>query len=81
MPLAIETSGAFSPMAAVFFTDLGKQVTDQLEEPKAYSFLLQRLAVEVQWGNAAAILETFLDYLHCFIYLLVVFCHYLLFPM
>ena len=33
-----ETSGPFGPAAAAFFTDLGKWVTDQLEEPRAYSF-------------------------------------------
>ena len=39
-----------------FFTDLGRLVADQLEEPRANSFLLQHVAVEVQWGNAVAIL-------------------------
>ena len=45
-PLAIETSEAFG-LAAAFFTDLGKCVAAQMEEPKAYSFMLQRVAVEV----------------------------------
>ena len=35
-----------------------KVVTHQLEEPRAYFFLLQRVAFEVQHDNAAAILVT-----------------------
>ena len=57
VPLAIETSGAFVPVEP-FFTDLGKQVADQLEEPRTYYYLLQRVTVEVQKGDAAAILGT-----------------------
>ena len=41
-----------------FFTDPGKRVTDQLDEPRAYSSLLQCVAVKVQRSNAAAISGT-----------------------
>ena len=49
---------AFGPAAAAFFTDLGKQVADQFEEPRAYSFLLQCVVVKAQLGNMVAILGT-----------------------
>ena len=58
VPQAIETSRAFGPAAIFFFIDLGKRVADQLDKTRAYSFLLQHVAVEVQLGNTAAILGT-----------------------
>ena len=68
--LDTETSGDFGPaVAAILFTDLGKQVAEQKKEPRAFSFLLQSVAVKVHGTHIADIV---FDYLHCFIYLSVV---------
>ena len=55
---------------SLFYTDPAKWVAEQLEESRAYSFLLQRVSVQVQRGNAADIGDFVLDYVHCFIYLM-----------
>ena len=57
---------AFGPAATAFLLILGKPVTDQLELPRAYSFLLQRVADKIQQDNAAAILVT-LSYIICIV--------------
>ena len=55
-PVAIETSGAIGPRSRVFLRELGRRVRWESGEPRATSYLLQRLSVAVQRGNAAVIL-------------------------
>ena len=56
-PVAIETSGAIGPRSRVFLRELGRRVRWESGEPRATSYLLQRLSVAVQRGNAAVILD------------------------
>ena len=56
VPLAIEISGVFGSEAQMFFWELGHRIRDESGEPLAYQYLLQRISVEVQRGNAAAVL-------------------------
>ena len=57
-PIAIETLGALGDEASLFFRDLGRRIADVSREPRSYQFLMQRLSVTVQRGNAACILGT-----------------------
>ena len=63
VPLAVETSGAFGSAAVSFFRDLGKRIRDSTGENRSSFYLIQRLAVELQRGNAAAVLGTLHIYL------------------
>ena len=58
VPLAVETTGVFGSEAQVFFRELGCRIKDESGEPLAYQYLLQRISVAVQRGNAAAVLGT-----------------------
>ena len=56
VPIAIETSGVMGSGALTFFRDLGRRLKLESGEPRALHFLLQRLSVAIQRGNAAAVL-------------------------
>ena len=55
-PVAIETLGAMGKEALSFLKELGRCILTSTCEPQAYQLLLQRVAVAVQRGNAAAVL-------------------------
>ena len=55
-PVAIETSGAIGPRSRTFLRELGRRVHRQSGEANSTSYLLQRLSVAVQRGNAVAIM-------------------------
>ena len=55
-PVAIETSGAIGPCTRKFLRDLGRRVFLETGEANSTSYLLQRLSVAVQRGNAVAVL-------------------------
>ena len=55
-PVAIETLGAIGPKSLVFLKELGWRARRQSGDERAASFLLQRLSVAVQRGNAVSIL-------------------------
>ena len=58
VPVAIETCGPFGPKPREFFEELGRRVKRATQEEKAYEYLMQRIAVAVQRGNAASVLGT-----------------------
>ena len=58
MLVAIETTGVFGLKISAFVTELEKRIYEQNGEEKASSFLVQRLSVAIQRGNAAAIRRT-----------------------
>ena len=58
VPVAIETCGPFGPKAREFFQELGRRVKRATQEEKAHEYLMQRIAVAVQRGNAASVLGT-----------------------
>ena len=55
-PVSIETSGAIGPSTYRFLKSLGRRVSQESGEPRATEYLMQRLSVAVQRGNAAAVL-------------------------
>ena len=55
-PVAIETAGPFGPETFTFLRELGCRLKQATGEAKSFSYLLQRLSVAVQRGNAAAVM-------------------------
>jgi len=58
IPVAVETLGALGVDAATFFKDLGARVKTVTQERRSFEFLMQRVSVAIQRGNAACILGT-----------------------
>ena len=58
IPVAVETSGVFGPEALSFIQDLSRHLRQVTGEPRSLEYLLQRISVTVQQGNAAAVLGT-----------------------
>lgn len=54
-PVAIETSGVIGPRSLAFLRELGTRIRQYTGEARAHSFLLQRLSVAIQCGNAASV--------------------------
>ena len=57
-PIAIESSGACGPLTLWFLRDLGNCLKLTMGEENLFRYLLQRLSVAVQRGNAASFLGT-----------------------
>ena len=59
-PIAYETSGVVGPLSLIFPKELhvGHRLSATTSDTKSYSYLLQRLSVAVQRGNAASIIGT-----------------------
>ena len=55
----VEITGVFGSEAQMFFWELGRRIRDESGGPLVYQYLLQRISVMVQRGNAAAVLGTF----------------------
>ena len=58
VPVAVETLGALGEDADDFVHELGRRITAVTGERRATEFLLQRLSVAIQRGNASAVLGT-----------------------
>lgn len=58
IPVAVETMGALGDEATDFFHQLGRRIATVTGERRAAEFLLQRISVAVQRGNAASVLGT-----------------------
>ncbi len=57
-PLAIETTGVLGPKSMTFVKELGGRVARVTGDQKSSYYLLQRLSVAVQRGNAASVMGT-----------------------
>ena len=57
-PIAIESSGACGPLTMGFLRDLANRLKLATGEENSFKYLLQRLSVAVQRGNAASVLGT-----------------------
>ena len=84
VPIAIETSGVFGPEATSFFKELARRIKIETGEPRSFHFLVQRIAVAIQRGNAAAVLgtmpdRTFILYYYFLYHFCTVVCLFLLF--
>ena len=58
VPIAIDTSGVVGSEAITFFKELGQRTKSETRDPRSFHFLIQRAAVAIQRGNAAAVLGT-----------------------
>ena len=58
-PVDFEALGAIGEQSRSFITDVGRLITQKSAEPQETEFLRQRLAIAIQRGNSACILETF----------------------
>ena len=54
--IAFETSGSIGLDSMSFLKDLGHHIKMVTGEPQSFSFLMQRLLVAVQTGNAISVL-------------------------
>jgi hypothetical protein len=69
--VAVESLGALGEEATAFFRDVGHRIAAVSSEPKSFEYLMQRLSVTVQRGNAACVLGTprcHLDWTNCIIF-------------
>ena len=58
IPVAVETLGVIGPDSLAFLHDLASRIRKATMEPLALQYLLQRLSVAIQRGNAIAIRST-----------------------
>ena len=56
VPVAIETLGPMGPEAKAFLLELGQRLRRQTGELRSTSFLLQRISMAIQKGNAVSIM-------------------------
>ena len=56
VPVAIETLGVIGPKSLSFIRDLGHRIQQRSGEVKSLTYLLQRLSVAVQRGNAISVM-------------------------
>ena len=56
IPIAVETLGVMGADAQSFFWEVARRLRAVTNEPQSLQFLIQRVAVAIQRGNAAAIL-------------------------
>ena len=54
-PIVFETSGVLVPLSLAFLKELGHRLSATTGDTRSYSYLLQRLSVAIQRGNAASI--------------------------
>ena len=57
-PVGIETLGAWGVAARELIHQIGTRVFDITGDPRARSFLVQRLALDIQRGNVASVMAT-----------------------
>ena len=56
--VAVKTLGSLGEEASAFFCNLGNRIAAVSSEPRSSKFLLQRLSVAMQRGNASRVLGT-----------------------
>ena len=57
-PIAFETLGVVGERTQEFLKDLAARVVQETAQPRAGEYLLQRLGIEIQRGNATAVTST-----------------------
>ena len=58
VPLGFETLGAWGPEAKSIISKIGKRIALKTGEPRSTEFLCQRIAIEIQRGNAISVMGT-----------------------
>ena len=56
--MAFEKQGACGSETEIFLRDLGRRLAETSFEPRASSFLKQRISIALQIGNAASVVGT-----------------------
>jgi hypothetical protein len=59
VPLAVETAGPWCSEGKVFIQALGKRLRERGCDPRSGAYLVQRVSLAIQRGNAAGIMGTF----------------------
>ena len=57
-PVAVETCGTIGPKSRDFLRELGKRLRMVTGEPQSYAFLMQRISVAIQTGNATSVISS-----------------------
>ena len=57
-PVCIESMGAWGDSARDLIQNIGHRVCETTGDPRSTSFLVQRLALDVQHGNVASVMAT-----------------------
>ena len=60
-PVALESLGPVSSSTSAFLSDLGKRISSVSGDPRAESYLLQRLSVCIQRFNAVLLHQSFIE--------------------
>ena len=58
VPITVETAGTFGPQTRAFLKDLGCRITRATGDMRSHSYLVQRVSVAIQRGNAASVAGT-----------------------
>ena len=58
VPIATETYGAWGPQGLKLVKEIGKKIRELTYEKRSTYFLIQRIQIAIQRGNAACILGT-----------------------
>ena len=58
VPVAMETTGVWGKDGLRFIKEVGRRISMETSEPRATSYLLQRMSISLQKYNAACILGT-----------------------
>ena len=56
--IAIETAGTWNDMAIELVPEIGRCTTVVTQDTRETVFLIQRLSIALQWGNAVSFLNT-----------------------
>jgi len=65
IPIAVETLGPLGDEASNFMHQLGRRITSVTGERRATEFLMQRLSVAIQRGNASCVMGTINSAIDC----------------
>jgi len=57
-PFAVETAGAWHEMVIELTQEIDRRITTLTEDTRQTTFLLQRLSIALQWGNAVSFRNT-----------------------
>ena len=54
--VAVESGGTIGPLSKIFLRHLGRRLRMSTGEPKLYDYLIQRISMVIQVGNAVSVL-------------------------
>jgi len=57
-PLCVETFGAWGSSARSLVWQMVSRIMEQTGDNRALQFLIQKIAIDIQWGNAASVMAT-----------------------